>query len=1754
MGTGWHSMMPYAAGMQQRHEQDADRVLCSSSRTPEVEELDQHDRRSCRVSVHPAIELDAELRHRFKRAGLEKYAEMIAERLGAEIVEDLAQHVTEADVENAGLPAVQKNRLKRLIEKLKEEAATSQASTSEDDTDNDTDMPVNIPGEKKVVMGYNTGEVEEFERLTKDFLDKFRQQIYAESWVGDGEALHRLSLCAIILLNLLCDMSIATPRFCQEGEAWFNRFQSKGTGFDDELLVSFVALFDHANSTTWTNNLPTCAKDGSLCVGLIDKEVREILGGDGSAIQAWESRVVKDWFRTAEPVRPFLHRSDCFFSEARWDERKIQALGAIKTRSFQAFLVMDKFSEMLFFAYLQECKFEESCRITSYLEGFTTFISSSGKTWIAVQSRGGGLPPLRVRKPSKITFACLCFVAILDLEPFLTAAADLPALQVKQIDQPEKDAWSRVCSRAGEDAARMRTAYIEATLSETAKMTDAASGAELDVEASCLKLRVRAAAEKSPWSAVNTDEGAKQLDLLCPLLLSVMHDPVRLLGDGKLSKQCFERIGIKRWMSIAPKHPLTNEIFGTWDLIEDPQRRAEIAVYVAGMQKQLLVDEQAVESETERRLLLQRKGYKSSSAADREAESPSMSDETILQECCKRRSFCVIAPPAAGKTTTMLRLVNCAAKVALQDENALVPLFVRAAELARLLSTAGIDPDCNPLQLYIEHTPRLDGAKDVLKCLYDEGLLLVIIDGLDEAEMCRESMEAFLDCEVSATLRSERPSRIVVSTRASSYAKSRAYNRLSKFEVLEIQPMNEALARSLIKQRIGNEAQENSLWEALQILKLQSPELVENPFQLSLVISAFCQNGSIPSQRGELYKLSIDGMLRRVFQSESASLERGLHFLQCLAYISHLHLRHRDFAFDESTMALVLEQWSRRGYDADLAFRLKAELFDQVLVGVCSCVSIATPFGSDTFRFSHLTQQEYLAASHVVATTGQANHVLEALQSSHFSCIDPWIREVVLHIALLLEESEFDHFCDLILAQEEGTFAHCELVKDLLAERGSSDAGAIEKPQKVADMLECKFKELRSLDDVAIALCHPSPDMREREITELRRFACGGSSGSGHIFSTEKVIQVLKKVVDNREQSFSSTAKDAQDARVSMRAGRFARCAAVLSAAQLCDSRASVQTVQDMAVCVLKWMQEPALYSVAVKALGTLTATASSDEKGHIVHSVIAKELRDEVKGGHHSLTASALADLKLALPVLVHSFAEEVCLYFVPRATFRYGERPIFSSHVGILRYIAEISRAEGVDAESRDGLRAHHQLLIVAVLALSSNLSCDEQTHTFGAVERLLNRCQLTSLFSVAARSSRFQCADALDQELVHKFTRAVLAYVLERYFREEGGDESSSEKQVGEVLRQVFGQLTSDECVEARRELEAHVSRDSKPGSEPGSKPRPAETSELDHEEGTTESRTIDISKPKRRGDEGCRWLSRDTLGAWDKVVEDESGGQVSQDITDVLWKLCFEGASIDELQHSSEDVYSFLNLKFGDPDPLEQNSQAWADCLVDCLRLPCIGRFLFSSLLRHIATVVTADPQLSGSKLQPLTAALQRVGVQNDSLADSVLAQYIRLERRKLLKELQVGPRCDAPSLWKGLVSLRPSKSWRLRKNKGILERWEQIKRDSCHLRGGNGIVARVFPTDKEGTYWVPDLEDSSTRVYKVERGVEMCLGVKNFTDKAITVEPFYVDTEGKEQSEGHQIVSPFGQSQLKLKSELGDGEIQDAWRLKDVSGE
>ena len=142
--------------------------------------------------------------------------------------------------------------------------------------------------------------------------------------------------------------------------------------------------------------------------------------------------------------------------------------------------------------------------------------------------------------------------------------------------------------------------------------------------------------------------------------------------------------------------------------------------------------------------------------------------------------------------------------------------------------------------------------------------------------------------------------------------------------------------------------------------------------------------------------------------------------------------------------------------------------------------------GDKSYRFSHLTLQEFLAARCAVRLYGHnAQGLLDHLRQGE-ALFSRWKREVLLFTACMMPEEassefcEFSEFCQLLLEMEDGTGAYCELVQDFLKERDPSEA--------VEQMLRDRMQKNRGTVLLLAGLCHPCPEMRSLVLSEMIEF------------------------------------------------------------------------------------------------------------------------------------------------------------------------------------------------------------------------------------------------------------------------------------------------------------------------------------------------------------------------------------------------------------------------------------------------------------------------------------------------------------------------------------------------------------------------------------------------------------------------------------------------------------------------------------------
>jgi len=320
----------------------------------------------------------------------------------------------------------------------------------------------------------------------------------------------------------------------------------------------------------------------------------------------------------------------------------------------------------------------------------------------------------------------------------------------------------------------------------------------------------------------------------------------------------------------------------------------------------------------------------------------------------------------------------------------LLPLFMRAAELSKLLSETGKDAaELSKflsvagkenmrylVQLFLDKSAGQElFSEDVKHCilkLFDNDHVLICIDGLDEAAPYQDLVEDIIDKHV-AEKSSDGDVRMLISTREHSYVNSRKLRRLADFDVVKLQPLDKDQQLDMIKGRLIRGEQVEMFLQQLAGIADKNPELATSPFLLSLMIEVYKNDGSIPSQRVKLYAKQVKAIVLRCIATRTnpVALEVATDYLEILAFVCQVKRSQRDFSL-AACADDVKVLWKHTPDDLDLA---RECLFGTNMVG------LLTRVGEDIYRFSHLTLQEYLAATCAVRLFGlDAQELLNQLQ------------------------------------------------------------------------------------------------------------------------------------------------------------------------------------------------------------------------------------------------------------------------------------------------------------------------------------------------------------------------------------------------------------------------------------------------------------------------------------------------------------------------------------------------------------------------------------------------------------------------------------------------------------------------------------------------------------------------------------------------------------------------------------------------------
>ncbi|CAK9071901.1 unnamed protein product [Durusdinium trenchii] len=245
----------------------------------------------------------------------------------------------------------------------------------------------------------------------------------------------------------------------------------------------------------------------------------------------------------------------------------------------------------------------------------------------------------------------------------------------------------------------------------------------------------------------------------------------------------------------------------------------------------------------------------------------------------------------------------------------------------------------------------------------ENGRLLVILDGFDEAGF----LERELAQEISMKLNNE-VFLIVTSREMSGYLTGPDFAR---FRSVRVKELNETQRRQVIQRRLGDPQVVEAFCNQLTL----NPALctmTRNPLLLNVTLSVYETAGQLGAgslNRGKVYGLALDGMLKNLEHAKAVSSTSRVvtastlrEVLKSIAFLAHSDRNGRGVRDFRRELVHRAIDCCQLGASFDLSHWNEIE--DLIKKGRLPLLTWFSESGNDTFRFAHLTFQEFLCAEH----------------------------------------------------------------------------------------------------------------------------------------------------------------------------------------------------------------------------------------------------------------------------------------------------------------------------------------------------------------------------------------------------------------------------------------------------------------------------------------------------------------------------------------------------------------------------------------------------------------------------------------------------------------------------------------------------------------------------------------------------------------------------------------------------------------------
>lgn len=369
---------------------------------------------------------------------------------------------------------------------------------------------------------------------------------------------------------------------------------------------------------------------------------------------------------------------------------------------------------------------------------------------------------------------------------------------------------------------------------------------------------------------------------------------------------------------------------------------------------------------------------------------PKVSRKPLLDIVRDRSRVYVLGKPGAGKSTFLkiLCLLCCNGQIPR------TPIFVSLKEW----HDSGL-----PLEEFIADEFKVCGfpeARTFIECLLASGLVLLLLDGLDEIPPDRDARQKAITA-LTRLARQYPTAQMVLTCRIAA-----AEYSFDQFDYFEIADFTTAQQTDFVqKWYAGNDSafvRFTEQWKAPDNEGLR--DLARTPLLLALLCLAFDETLSFPKRRVELYQEATNALLRKW------DATRGIRRDDLYKTLSHIR---REQLLGRIAAKTFFE--SRLFFPTDHAAAIIAEYLSQlpprdesretdaldVLRAIEAQHGLLVERAIGIYSYSHLTLHEYFAAKHI-AETAHTGLLHSAVQEHLFE--DSW-REVFLMAASLMDDA-----------------------------------------------------------------------------------------------------------------------------------------------------------------------------------------------------------------------------------------------------------------------------------------------------------------------------------------------------------------------------------------------------------------------------------------------------------------------------------------------------------------------------------------------------------------------------------------------------------------------------------------------------------------------------------------------------------------------------------------------------------------------------